>query len=102
MSRRHALQPIDLDAQQPTREGHGPDLLTQVQVCARLGISNTTWMRWRKAGRTPHAVRLPSGRLKWRASDIAGLVSRSEERSTGRRYFGTARKSGAGQLVAVR
>lgn len=113
MSRRHALQPSDLEPQQPAGEGDGADLLTQVQVCRKLGISDETWRRWRRALRTPLAVTMPSGRLKWRASEIAGLEGYvRDERAAGRRYFGSVRNHAPtirlssrprnGQMVAVK
>jgi predicted DNA-binding transcriptional regulator AlpA len=95
------LQSRDLDPQSGARRDDTRELLTQVQVCQRLGISDQSWMRWRKAGRTPEAVTLPSGRLKWRVSDIDALT-RVPERSARRRHFASAREGGARQLVAVR
>lgn len=73
------------------------DLFTQLQVCAQLGISDDTWMRWRKAGRTPDAITLPSGRLKWRRADIDRLAGKPEERHGRRLHFGSVhgRKSAA-------
>lgn len=50
-----------------------PDVLTQKEVCKRLAISDETWRRWRKAGRTPEQVALP-GRPRWRRADIDALV----------------------------
>ena len=68
----------------------GPELLTQVQVCARLGISDQTWMRWRKAGRAPLPVALPSGRLKWLVVDIDRLIGVKPEPEARRRFFSAA------------
>jgi predicted DNA-binding transcriptional regulator AlpA len=87
----HPLQPLDLDTQAVTRDSDGPDLLSQIEVCRRLGISDQTWMTWRKAGKTPEAITLPSGRRKWRVSDIDVMVGRPIERA-GRRYFAAARR----------
>lgn len=92
-----ALQPRDLDAQPLARLDDRPDLLTQVQVCRRLGISDQTWMNWRKAGRAPEPVVLSSGRRKWRAVDIDDLIGRAERRPgsaarpVSRHYFGGGR-----------
>jgi len=77
-------------SEQPQGHHHSPDLLTQVQVCARLGISDQTWMRWRKAGRTPEPVTLPSGRRKWRQEDIERLVGAPQPIAR-RHYFGAVR-----------
>jgi predicted DNA-binding transcriptional regulator AlpA len=94
MSRLHSVVPGDLELQQVASQPNGPDLLTQVAVCDRLGISIDTWWRWRKAGLTPEAVTLPSGRLKWRRSDIdrmSGAVpAPAVDRPGRRRYFKTA------------
>lgn len=68
-----------------------PELLRQVDVCARLWISDQTWLRWRAAKRTPDAVVMPSGRLRWRREDIdrlAGVVP-VEEPAARSRYFGS-------------
>lgn len=46
-----------------------PELITQIQVCRRLGISDETWRRWRKAGRVPRPVALP-GRPRWIVAEI--------------------------------
>jgi predicted DNA-binding transcriptional regulator AlpA len=86
---RHLQAPTP-DPQQPDRNHDRAlpvcELLTQVQVCAQLGISDQTWIRWRAARRTPEAVVMPSGRLKWRRVDIDALAGKSVEPS-GRRYF---------------
>lgn len=73
-------------------EPSAPELLTQTQVCARLGISDATWWRWRTAKRTPDAVVLPSGRLKWRREDIDRLAGAVVEDPlpARRRYFQSA------------
>lgn len=101
MARR--LQPLvagDLELQEVAGQPYGPDLLSQVEVCRRLGISDQTWMRWRKAGRTPAAVTLPSGRLKWRLVDIDAITrSVTPAAPPRRRHFGKAR---AMQLVTGR
>lgn len=93
MTRRlQSLEAGDLELQQVPRQPYGPDLLSQVEVCRRLGISDQTWMRWRKAGRTPAAVTLPSGRLKWRLTDIDAITrSVTPAVAPRRRHFGKAR-----------
>jgi predicted DNA-binding transcriptional regulator AlpA len=94
------LKSRHLDSETHPRRRNACDLLTQVQVCDRLGISADTWTRWRKAGRVPDPVTLPSGRRKWRVSDIDALL---QVRATSgrRRFFGSV-QTRAGQLVAVR
>jgi predicted DNA-binding transcriptional regulator AlpA len=67
-------------------------LLTQIDVCRRLEISDETWRRWRAAGRTPEPAPLP-GRKRWYAADIDLMeVPRS-------RTFGARRRP---RLVASR
>lgn len=77
-------------AQEPERDGDRPDVLTQVRVCARLGISDETWRRWRVARKTPEAIRMPNGRLVWRTADIDRMVGQEPARSSGRRFFASA------------
>lgn len=68
-----ALEPRAAEPQQPARDEHAslqrPELLTQIQICRRLGISDETWRRWRKRRLTPEPVEMP-GRPRWRASEI--------------------------------
>ncbi|MCP2337875.1 helix-turn-helix transcriptional regulator [Actinomadura rupiterrae] len=42
----------------------GKELLTVAEVCQRLKISRTTFYQWRRNGRGPLCVILPSGRLR--------------------------------------
>jgi predicted DNA-binding transcriptional regulator AlpA len=98
----HLLQSRDLDSQASASGCHTADLLTQKQVCQRLGISEDTWTRWRKAQRVPEAVTLPSGRRKWRVVDIDAMLQvRPTSVGARRRFFGSV-QTRAGQLVAVR
>jgi predicted DNA-binding transcriptional regulator AlpA len=102
MSPQRSLQPHPTPSQQSQGDSDGPELLTQVEVCARLGICDETWMRWRKAGRVPAPVTLPSGRLKWRRDDI-DRVTRTTRPEPRRAFFGGARgrEARAQQPVAV-
>lgn len=84
-----AFKPSNAEPQQATGHADGPDLLNQQQVCGKLGISYQTWIRWRKAGRTPQAVTLPSGRLKWRRDDIDAMAGKPVPRVS--RFFGSVR-----------
>jgi predicted DNA-binding transcriptional regulator AlpA len=96
----HLLQSRHLDPQTSTSARNTADLLTQKQVCQRLGISEDTWTRWRKAQRVPEAVTLPSGRRKWRVADIDAMLQ-VRPVSARRRFFSSV-QTRAGQLVAVR
>lgn len=86
-----ALETSHPDAQQPQGHGDRPLLLTQIQVCRRLGISVQTWRNWRARGRTPATVDLP-GRPRWRAADIDAFASRLNV-APRRTFFNTARRS---------
>jgi len=46
-----------------------PDLLTTGQAAKRLGVSDETVRRWADDRRLRH-VRLPSGQLRFRPSDL--------------------------------
>lgn len=98
MSRHQTLEPAPTTPEQPDRHADVPrepcELMRQVDVCRRLGISQDTWIRWRKAGITPQGITYPSGRLRWRRADIDAMVQRKavEPRSVRRRYFGTANR----------
>jgi hypothetical protein len=66
-------------------------LLTQIQICRRLGITVPTWRRWRAAGLAPAAV-LVKPRPRWRVLDIE-RIERGEVVIPGRRsFFGGARR----------
>lgn len=98
----HLLESGHLDPQTSASGRNTADLLTQKQVCQRLGISEDTWTRWRKAQRVPDAVTLPSGRRKWRVVDINAMLQvRPMSVGARRRFFGSV-QTRAGQLVAVR
>lgn len=64
------------------------DLVSQTEICRQLGISDQTWLRWRKARMTPEAIMLPSGRSKWRREDIDRLAGKfADEPTATRRRF---------------
>lgn len=94
MSRDGALEPTAAEPQQPHRHADRADLLSQTQLCRVLGISASTWIRWRASKLTPEAVVMPSGRLKWRREDIDALAGKPVERP-GRRYFAAVHRHGA-------
>lgn len=67
-------------------------LLTQTEICRRLGICDETWRKWRAAKRVPLPVPNIPGAKRWRLSDIEDF-----ERGlfTGRRvYLASARRAG--------
>jgi predicted site-specific integrase-resolvase len=66
-----------------------PELLTQIQICRRFGISDETWRRWRQKGLTPRPVDMP-GRPRWRVSDIDKFEMGRVVESGRRSFFGTA------------
>jgi predicted DNA-binding transcriptional regulator AlpA len=72
-----------------------PTLLSQIQVCRRLGISDETWRRWRAAGRVPVPVAVPGARLRWRVVDIERLEAGEVVTSGRRSFFGGARRHAA-------
>jgi len=45
-------------------------LLSVDEVCARLGISRSTWDKWRGRGVGPEVLRLPNGSLRVRESRL--------------------------------
>ena len=53
-------------------------LLTARAVAELLGVSTETVLRWTRRGELP-AIRLPSGQLRFRESDLEGWI---EERAT--------------------
>jgi len=87
---KRALQAASAHAQQPQGHGDGPDVLTQTQICRRLGLSDETWRRWRARGITPPRVALP-GHPRWTRADIDAFAQ-------GRRW----RNSEPGFLAARR
>jgi excisionase family DNA binding protein len=53
-------------------------LLTAREVSDVLGVSTETVLRWTRRGELP-AIRLPSGQIRFRESDLEGWI---EERAT--------------------
>jgi predicted site-specific integrase-resolvase len=77
-------------------------LLSGIDICRRLGISDETWRRWRAAGKAPAPVGLP-GRPRWRVVDIDAFTQQAvPARPSHRRYFAAAaRVRHARTLTAV-
>jgi excisionase family DNA binding protein len=49
-------------------------LMTVDDVCAYLGVTRSTWAKWRARGVTPPVIRLYNGSLRVRRSDLEGWV----------------------------
>ena len=95
------LESAPSHAQQPERDRDSADLLRQIDVCRKLGISDETWRRWRARGLTPEPVDLP-GVLRWRRQDVEAFMERKRALPRTRHYFRSAeRQTRAKQLVAV-
>jgi excisionase family DNA binding protein len=50
--------------------GNDAALLTKAEVAALLRVSRATMDRMIRDGTAPPAIRLPSGRLRWRRTDV--------------------------------
>jgi hypothetical protein len=51
-------------------------LLDVAQMCDRLGVSRSTWDKWRARGETPRLAKLPNGGLRTNEGDLpARLIS---------------------------
>jgi predicted DNA-binding transcriptional regulator AlpA len=59
------------------------DLLTKKQLASALNVSVRTIERWRDQGIGPPAVKLPSGRLRWRWATVRAWLEAQEEGSQG-------------------
>jgi hypothetical protein len=66
-------------------------LITQIQICRRLGIAVNTWRNWRVARQAPAPVPNVPGRPRWRVADIEAF-ERGLFRHGGRTFFGAARR----------
>jgi hypothetical protein len=71
-----------------------PRLLSQKTICFRLDISDETWRRWRKLGRTPAPVDMP-GYPRWREADIVAFEQRLQHGAPELRYFRAAQRTKA-------
>lgn len=94
MSAHERLQSSASSVEQIGRTAHGPDqtLLRQFEICARLGISDQTWMNWRKRGRAPEPVRDVPGVPRWRVSDIQAFERDLVTVRSGRRSYFTSHR----------
>jgi prophage regulatory protein len=50
-------------------------LISPEETKARVGLSNTTIWRERRAGRFPQPVRVSPGRVAWRESEITDWIA---------------------------
>ena len=70
-----------------TEATHPPaSLLTQIQVCRRLGVCVQTWRNWRDRGLTPLPVMM-TGRPRWLAAEIEAFERGRRVPDPGRRTF---------------
>lgn len=52
----------------PTVDGMA--LLTVPEVCAELGVSRSTWEKWRARRVGPAVIKLPNGELRIRQAEL--------------------------------
>lgn len=82
----HAPELHRAEPQEPQGNRHahagGCEVIRQMEICRRYGISDDTWRRWRQAGLVPEPLDRP-GRPRWRTAEIEAWW-RGE-----RRYFGS-------------
>jgi len=56
-------------------------LLLAKEVAAEIGIHRMTLYRWRKTGKGPKGIRMPSGRIMFHEADIRRFIdTRPRER----------------------
>lgn len=79
------------EPQVSNRDERPVSFLTQIQICRRLGISDETWRRWRKARQVPAPVPNVPGHPRWSVRDIEDF-ERGLYGARGRVYFGSARR----------
>jgi excisionase family DNA binding protein len=66
-------------AQSGTVSGMDDQLLTVAQVCAELGVSRSTWEKWRARRVTPAVITLPNGSLRVRRSELDSWLLAQED-----------------------
>jgi excisionase family DNA binding protein len=61
-------------------------LLTVTEICELLGISRSSFDKWRRRGVGPAAIKLPNGHLRFRQSDLDAWIESLtiEDRETAR------------------
>jgi predicted DNA-binding transcriptional regulator AlpA len=65
----------------PTRDDN--TLLSKRELAAALSVSLRTLERMMAAGDAPQAIRMPSGRRKWRWGDVRQWMDEHRERPAG-------------------
>lgn len=84
---------VPAEANQPIRDrdlSQQPlELLTQTQICRRLGICVQTWRNWRQWGWAPQPI-AAKGRPRWRVEDIERFKQGRVVASGRRTFFGSA------------
>ena len=53
--------------------------LTIPEVCAELRITRSTFYYWRQLGKAPKCIKLPSGKIRVRRSDLDAWIASCEE-----------------------
>jgi len=53
----------------------GKHLMTVEQVVEELGVSRSTWDKWRAKGTAPEALRLPNGSLRIRRDALEAWLA---------------------------
>ena len=63
-------------------ENGKPETFLRVKdVAARLGIGESTWWAWVKAGKAPKSIKFGSRITVWRLSEVMALVASFSEHS---------------------
>lgn len=59
--------------------GTGRTFLKVSDVCAELDIARSTFFEWRAKQRGPRAIKLPSGELRIRRTELDRFITEHEE-----------------------
>jgi prophage regulatory protein len=54
-------------------------LLTEKQVCANIGISRRTLLRWRELGKFPQPIQVGERAIRWDEADITAWIQAKKE-----------------------
>ncbi len=58
-----------------------PELLSSEAVARMLGITRQTLGNWRKQGKGPEFIRLPSGYIRYRRASVEALLAGETEQT---------------------